>query len=124
MVAGAAGLGVFRGDRTAQAHAGGGALRRRRRSVGHLPRHGLVSSGVIGLHKPMPGEVPHAATPAPFAERTSTVRLGFQTSEELEALAERLDRAGYPARVVSEQVTAVYVVDPDGCELEIHPASA
>jgi len=81
-------------------------------------------SGVIGLHKPMPGELPHAATPAPFAERTSTVRLGFQTSEELEALAERLDRAGYPARVVSEQVTAVHVVDPDGCELEIHPASA
>src|SRR5699024_2163768 len=81
-------------------------------------------SGVIGLHKPMPGEVTHAAPPAPFAARTSTVRLGFQTSENLEALAERLDRPGYPARVVSGRVTAVYVGLRNGCELEIYPPSA
>src|SRR5699024_6211348 len=81
-------------------------------------------SGVIGLHKTMPGEVTPAAPPAPSAKRTATARLRAPTSAHLEALAERLDRAGYPARGVSGQVTAVHVVDPDGCELEIHPSSA
>ena len=50
------------------------------------------------------------------------VRLGFSTTEDLTALADRLTAAGYEARVVEgEGIRAVHVIDPDGVELEIHP---
>lgn len=51
------------------------------------------------------------------------VRLGFETTEELGALAERLRGAGYEARVVENEVRSVHVTDPDGMQLEIHPRS-
>lgn len=82
-----------------------------------------AGSGAIGLHHPMPGEEPNSATRAPFAERTATARLGLRTTEDLPRLAERLTRAGYAARVVTGDLRAVHVQDPDGCEVEIHPAS-
>ncbi|UFU06551.1 hypothetical protein [Ruania halotolerans] len=79
-------------------------------------------SGVIGLHKPMSGEYPTSSAASPFADRTSIARLGFETTEDLDALAVRLSAAGYQARVVVDAVRAVHVTDPDGCRIEIHPA--
>ncbi|GAB3811560.1 hypothetical protein GCM10028820_03000 [Tessaracoccus terricola] len=79
--------------------------------------------GVVGLH--MPGEEPSSRdTGEPFG-RQATVRLGFETSEDLDKLAARLVAAGYEARVVEEDgLRSVQLTDPDGCHLEIHPAGA
>lgn len=82
------------------------------------------TSGVIGLHAPMPGERASSSAPSPFAERTSVARLGFETTEDLDELAARLTASGHHAAVVAGDARAVHVIDPDGCELEIHtPAS-
>lgn len=87
------------------------------------PLRASAQSGVIGLHAPMQGEDATSASRSPFAPRTSIVRLGFETTEDLGALAERLTAAGYAARVVEDAVRAVHVVDPDGITIEIHPAT-
>lgn len=88
----------------------------------------LVSpgGGGIGLHLPAEGE----STSRPGGDsdhpdlRIPLVRLGFTTTEDLEELASRLTRSGYPARVVEGgAVRSVHVTDPDGQHLEIHPAA-
>jgi hypothetical protein len=90
-------------------------------------RAGRRQGGVIGLHAP--GEhTTDAPTDAPIltedtqAVRPALVRLGFETSEPLDALAARLQTAGYRASVAEDEVgTKVVVTDPDGQHLEIHP---
>lgn len=82
--------------------------------------------GAIGLHEPADGEVAHRPgdDPGHPGLQVSLVRLGFETSEDLEALAERLDAAGHGARVVTgDGVRSVHVTDPDGQHVEIHPRS-
>ncbi|WP_152353381.1 VOC family protein [Brachybacterium subflavum] len=90
---------------------------------GWLELHGPGSAGIIGLHAPMAGrERTRRASPEmPDLPPTLQVRLGFETSEDLEALAARLRVAGYDARLVEGAVRAVHVPDPDGIEVEIHP---
>lgn len=82
--------------------------------------------GTIGLHAPEEGW--HASRPGDVGGadlRVSLVRLGFETTEDLEALAARLVAAGYAAEVVEQPgVRSVHVTDPDGQRLEIHPAPA
>lgn len=87
------------------------------------PLHGVADAGVIGLHRPAPTDRVSRPAPAPFGD-TAVVRLGFETTEDLDGLAERLRAAGTDARVVHDAVTSVHVTDPDGIVIEIHPSSA
>jgi hypothetical protein len=89
-------------------------------------RAGRRQGGVIGLHAP--NENARANPPGPDAhgaavtDRPALVRLGFETSEPLDALAARLQAAGYRASVAEDEAgTKVVVTDPDGQDLEIHP---
>lgn len=79
-------------------------------------------AGTIGLHAPGGGDAFSRPSGTEFGD-VALVRLGFETTEDLEALATRLTEAGYGARVVDEDVRAVHVTDPDGQHLEIHPRS-
>ncbi|MBK0330625.1 hypothetical protein I8D64_04335 [Brachybacterium sp. MASK1Z-5] len=90
---------------------------------GWLELHGPGSAGIIGLHAPMAGrERTRRASPEmPDLPPTLQVRLGLETSEDLEALTARLRSAGHDARLVEGAVRAVHVPDPDGIEVEIHP---
>lgn len=95
--------------------------------VGSEGWQALVSAGhgVIGLHQPADGDSASRPGDVGGADlRVSLVRLGFETTEDLEELAVRLTRAGYPARVVAAHGTrSVHLTDPDGQHLEIHPRS-
>jgi hypothetical protein len=91
--------------------------------AGWLELHGHGGAGIIGLHAPM-SDRPRtrlASPEAPDLPPTLQVRLGFETSEELGALAVRLRGAGYDARLDEGAVRAVHVLDPDGIDVEIHP---
>lgn len=90
---------------------------------GWLELRGPGSAGIIGLHAPMAGrERTRRASPEmPDLPPTLQVRLSFETSEDLGALAARLRAAGYDARLVEGAVRALHVLDPDGIEVEIHP---
>lgn len=78
--------------------------------------------GTIGLHEPEQGW--SAARPGDVGGAdllVSLVRLGFETTEDLPALARRLREAGHPAEeVTAGGVHAVHVTDPDGQHVEIH----
>lgn len=78
-------------------------------------------AGTIGLHAPG-GEDDRVSRPSgtEFGD-IALVRLGFETAEDLDALAARLRNAGHDARVVEDEVRSVHVTDPDGKRLEIHP---
>lgn len=78
-------------------------------------------AGTIGLHAPG-GADDRASRPSgtEFGD-VALVRLGFETTEDLDLLAVRLTEAGYETRVVEGNVRAVHVTDPDGQHLEIHP---
>lgn len=78
------------------------------------------SAGVIGLHKPAATDRAGWPTNSDFGV-VATVRLGFETTEPLDELAERLQAMGYDAKVVDNEVRSVHVSDPDGQHLEIHP---
>lgn len=82
-----------------------------------------AGGGTIGLHQPEEGW--RAARPGDVGGAdllVSLVRLGFETTEDLSALAERLREAGHPAEIVDAGgLRAVHVIDPDGQHLEIHP---
>lgn len=79
-------------------------------------------AGGVGLHAPVPGKPASRPSDTEFGD-VALVRLGFSTAEDLDALAERLRGAGYPARRVDEhRLRAVHVTDPDGQQLEIHGA--
>ena len=81
------------------------------------------SGGVIGLH--VPRNTPSFRESGSGADRIATAGLGFETLEDLDALATRLSAAGYPAEVVEEKnLRAVHLTDPDGKKLEIHPVGA
>lgn len=89
--------------------------------------HGAPGAGIIGLHPPGPGlplpaEDPRASGADRVLGPPAVIRLGFATTEPLDALAARLQAAGYDARVREQAgVSSVRVTDPDGCLLEIHP---
>lgn len=82
---------------------------------------GMRGDGVVGIHQPHEGwrSVIESEDPR---HRFPLVHLGFETSEPLEELRDRLAAAGYPAEVVVEDVgPKVHVTDPDGQTIEIHP---
>lgn len=82
-----------------------------------------TGGGTIGLHQPEEGWRPARPGDVGGADlQVSLVRLGFETTEDLAALAERLRAAGHPAELVASG--SVHVTDPDGQHLEIHPAPA
>lgn len=92
-----------------------------RGTEGYRALHGGDGAGVIGLHSPLPDGRRARSTGTEFGDSLQ-VHLGFETSEDLEELAERLRAAGHPAEVGEEGgVRAVRVTDPDGEPLEIHP---
>jgi len=81
-------------------------------------------TGAIGLHRPGPGDHRTRPTGEEFGDCLQ-VRLGFSTTEALDALAERLTAAGHPARLVEgDGVRSVHVTDPDGLTVEIHARAA
>lgn len=81
--------------------------------------------GSVGLHEPAPRESVSRPSGEVGFEDVPLVRLGFTTSEDLDALAARLLEAGYDARRADQQgVSSVHVTDPDGQHLEIHPRAA
>lgn len=94
--------------------------------AGSWTRLTSAGGGTIGLHEPEEGW--HAARPGDVGGAdllVSLVHLGFETTEDLAALAERLRAAGHPAEVnASGGTRSVHVTDPDGRHLEIHPTPA
>ncbi|HEX7351012.1 hypothetical protein [Brachybacterium sp.] len=81
-------------------------------------------AGTIGLHRPVPEDRRTRPTGEEFGDCLQ-VRLGFSTTEALDALAERLTAAGHPARLVEgDRARSVRVTDPDGLTVEIHPRAA
>jgi hypothetical protein len=85
--------------------------------------------GVIGLHGPAPAEEEGGAgAPDRESDRAAQpppllVRLSFETSEPLDALAARLVAAGYPSATVVDAGAGsrVEVNDPDGQRIQIRP---
>lgn len=78
-------------------------------------------TGAIGLHRPAAAARRTRPTGQEFGDCLQ-VRIGFTTTEPLDALAERLVAAGHPARLVEHDgARRVQVTDPDGLETEIHP---
>ncbi|MFC0674104.1 hypothetical protein [Brachybacterium hainanense] len=80
-------------------------------------------AGTIGLHAPIAGDAGGRRTRGTGSEFGSSlqVRLGFETSEDLEALARRLADAGYAAHLVEgAPARSVHVTDPDGTVIEVH----
>ncbi len=79
-------------------------------------------SGVIGLHS---GEI-ESRSPRPDDdpfEPVYEVRIGFETSQPLEQLAERLRSAGLdPTMITDVPDPRIVLTDPDGDEVQIHPA--
>lgn len=79
-------------------------------------------SGVIGLHA---GEV-EARNPRPdgdLFEPVYEVRIGFETSEPLDRLADRLRAVGFaPTMIPDGPDPRIVLIDPDGDEVQIHPA--
>jgi hypothetical protein len=93
-------------------------------------RAGRRRGGVIGLHAPGEDSVgtstehrsAESMDPDAETDRPALVRLGFETSEPLDALAARMQAAGYRASVAEDEAgTKVVLADPDGQHLEIHP---
>ncbi|MDN5726219.1 MAG: hypothetical protein L0G99_09870 [Propionibacteriales bacterium] len=81
---------------------------------------GLGTAGVLGLHRPADGERSSRKTDSAFGT-SATVRLGFETSEDLDELAARFTGAGYAARVVDQQgLRAVHLTAPAGQPMEVH----
>lgn len=81
---------------------------------------GPGAAGVLGLHRPVAQGRRTRFTGTEFGDALQ-VRLGFETTEDLEELSLRLTGAGYPARMVEEGgVRSVHATDPDGEPLEIH----
>lgn len=92
--------------------------------TGWLELHGPGRTGTIGLHRPVPGARRTRPTGEEFGDCLQ-VLLSFSTTEPLEALAERLEAAGHPARLAEQDgVRSLRVTDPDGLTVEIHPRAA
>jgi predicted enzyme related to lactoylglutathione lyase len=79
-------------------------------------------SGVLGVHA---GEVEHR-NPRPGDDLLGPayeVRIGFETSEPLARLDERLRAAGLdPTMITDGPAPRIVLTDPDGDEVQIHPA--
>ena len=51
------------------------------------------------------------------------VRIGFETSEPLDRLGDRLRAAGFaPTMITDGPDPRIVLIDPDGDEVQIHPA--
>lgn len=80
-----------------------------------------ADGSVIGLHKPQGEPITAPAADNPVGDN-SLCDLGFETTEPLEQVRDRLVAAGYDARVHEDEfLRAVHVVDPDGREVQVHP---
>lgn len=79
-------------------------------------------SGTIGLHQPDGEPITAPSTENPVGENP-VVHLAFETATPLEQVQNRLTAAGYQATLVQDEfLTQVTVVDPDGCEVQVHRA--
>lgn len=81
--------------------------------------------GVIGLHAVDTEADPGIPPVEALVGRPALVRVGYETSEPLDALAARLRAAGHDsASVIDDEVgTRVVMNDPDGQRLEIFPTT-
>jgi len=81
-------------------------------------------SGVLGSTPASSRRAIHA-TPTTCSDRpTWCVDIGFETSEPLDVLVERLRSAGLdPTMITDGPDPRVVLVDPDGEEVQIHPTS-
>lgn len=79
-----------------------------------------ADGSVVGLHKPSGQPITAPASENPVGDN-SVCDLGFETTEPLEGVRDRLVAAGYDASLHTDEVgTAVHVTDPDGCHVEVH----
>lgn len=109
----------FEGD--AAWAAGLGFFAREPGEEGFRALRGPEGTGTLGLHRPADGDRRARSTGSEFGDPLQ-VRLGFETDEDLEALAARLSGKGHAAVVVEGAgVRSVHVTDPDGQHVEIHP---
>lgn len=84
---------------------------------------GPGSAGTIGLHHAPEGTPVHREAREDVRNRLPLVTIGLTTTEVLEDFADRMVGAGYEARVVEAGgLRKVHVIDPDGVEIEVHPA--
>jgi catechol 2,3-dioxygenase-like lactoylglutathione lyase family enzyme len=71
-----------------------------------------AGGGLVGLHSAQGGDPPRSA---------GTVELALVTDEPLEAVASRLDAAGYEHEPIADEAFGRFlqVVDPDGLVLQV-----
>lgn len=80
-------------------------------------------SGVLGVHGG-PIETRTARPADDLLGPAYEVRIGFETSEPLPELDERLRAAGLePTLITDEPAPRILLTDPDGDEVQIHPAA-
>jgi hypothetical protein len=76
--------------------------------------------GLVGIHPPM--DPVSVGAGALLLERPGAAYLSFETTEDLDQVAERLERAGFPATVAHRAHVGevLSVSDADGLRLEVH----
>lgn len=83
------------------------------------PLQASNNSGTLALHRNTGEAVTRPAPGNPVGDHSLCI-LGFETTEALEDVRDRLLAAGHRAELVEGQRRAVHVVDPDGQEIQIH----
>lgn len=86
------------------------------------PLQASRESGTLALHRNTGEAVTRPAPDNPVGDHSLCI-LGFETSEPLAQVCERLVAAGHPATLVEGPRRAVHVADPDGQEIQIHELS-
>lgn len=83
------------------------------------PLAASVRSGTLALHMNSGEPVTRPATDNPVGAHALCI-LGFETTEPLAEVRQRLADAGYPATISDGPRPAVHVVDPDGQQVQVH----
>ncbi|GAA1397225.1 hypothetical protein [Luteococcus peritonei] len=79
-----------------------------------------ADGSTLGLHRPQGEPITEPATDNPVGEN-SVCDLGFETTEPLEAVRDRLLAAGFEAQIVEQdQLRTLRVIDSDGREVQVH----
>lgn len=86
---------------------------------GWLPLRAADGS-TLGLHRPSGEPITEPAADNPVGDN-SVCHLGFETTEPLEDVRDRLVAAGFQASIVEQDhLRHLGVVDPDGCQVQVH----
>lgn len=88
----------------------------------YLALRAAERAGVVGLHA-IDADPPLGLFDAddPMAPLAAAIHLGFETGQDLQDLAGRLRRAGYPDAGLEGNPVHVRVTDPDGRSVEVFP---